>query len=306
MKTVNELLDEINSLYAQLNEKKLKRARGMMDMPAFRVETRSCVFLKGEILFFSNKTASEVMISMTNIGVPSDAFDIITSGFPLYFTNKADYDIERPPPYFLQHKDLPYGFSSDDGTFRFSSQEISKLTLASSPSIINDAYTFIGADANLVKYEDISNPSKIEQYCMMMNGLGWTPSNTKNGALVDVGSGNYANVTLRDGELLDRRYFIDEQVFRKEISSGSGYVDCHIINGIGKTNYTPGKYIGWRWVFSGRGVNTDTLTEPLIEMPEGQISDFEVNPQNREPYYGAEGVYPVIMVEMTRDVNVEV
>lgn len=46
-----------------------------------------------------------------------------------------------------------------------------------------------------------------------------------------------------------------------------------------------------------------TLKASLLNMPRYQKEEFNVNPSNQQPYRGAEGVYPIILVELNEDVN---
>ena len=262
------------------------------------------VFLEGELLIFGNITRSDVIAAMNDMGVEPGAYTVITDGPPLYFTNQLGEDTSYYMDYFLAHSDLPYGFAESDGTFRFSSQEISGLTLPAEPQIVDDCYAYYGTNADRVKYEDISNPSKIDKYCPMMFGLGWAERDDKANALADIKADKYANVCLDAGERVDRRFFVDKDDFIRDLNDISGSAS-NIVGGLGMNNYNPGKYIGWRWnLIQKKAVDKNLIPAYILSMPPGQLTEFEVNPSSQQPYRGAEGVYPVILVELNEDVNV--
>lgn len=303
--TVEKAWQWVASLQTQLTTK-LRNTDQSIQPPVKRASTEDnrFVFLEGEVLMFGNVTKSSVIALMNDIGMSPAAYTIITEGPPIYFTDKASSDLETFYPTFLQQADLPYGFAGENGTFRFSSQEISNLNRSSEPQIIDDAYVYMGDNPERVKYEDISNPAKINQFCPMMYGLGWTPVG-KTGALNDIHSGNYANVSLQSDGLIDRRYFVNQNDFIRDFNDfGNRQVDCNIVGGLGSNNYNPGKYIGWRWNFNGATVNTDSIPSHIFTMPPNQLSQFDINPGAQQQYLGAEGVYPTILVELNEDVNV--
>lgn len=260
------------------------------------------VFLEGELLIFGNVTRSGVIAAMNDMGVDPGAYTVITDGPPLYFTGQAGGDTSFYPDYFLAHSDLPYGFAGSDGTFRFSSQEITDLATSVEPLVVDNCYAYFGTNADRVKYEDISNPSKIDRYCPMMFGLGWTERDDTAGALADINAGKYANVSLDDGELVDRRFFVNKDDFVRDLNDIGGSAS-NIAGGLGTNNYNPGKYIGWRWNLKQKTINTNLIPSYMLSMPPEQLAEFEVNPSSQQPYRGAEGVYPVVLVELNEDVN---
>lgn len=295
---------QVDSLYAQFTSK-TRQSNPPSSAPSERArstEGRQCIFLKGELLMFSEMTRSEVVTALQNMGLVGSAVTIITEGDPLYFVDESTSDTYKPFDYFLQHSDLPYGFAGPGGTFQFSSPEIAALQKSSAPVIIDDAYVYGGSDGATISYENVRNYN-----AFLSPGLGWTQSNEKQPAYRAVDRGEFPHITLKnDFGVLDRRDLVDKNELQREIMR-QPYAwlepEVDFQGGIGGSNYNPGKYIGWRLPASGSYVANFSSSANLLVMPEGQLAEFQVNPSNQQPYRGAEGVYPVILVELNEDVN---
>lgn len=304
-KSLETLSRQTDALYAQFTSK-TRQSNHPSSAPSVRTrstEGRQYIFLKGELLMFSEMTRSEVVTALQNMGLVGSAVTIITEGDPLYFVDESTSDTYKPFDYFLQHSDLPYGFAGPGGTFQFSSPEVAALQKSSAPVIIDDAVVYGGPDGATIPYENARNYNN----AFWSPGLGWTQSTTKQDAYRAVDRGEYPHVTLRnDFGVLDRRDLVDKDSLQRNILNQPYiYLDPSVDfeGGIGGSNYNPGKYIGWRLPASGSYVANFSSSANLLVMPEGQLAEFQVNPSNQQPYRGAEGVYPVILVELNEDVN---
>ncbi|ESU40756.1 Hypothetical protein GSB_154709 [Giardia duodenalis] len=304
-KSLENLSRHVDSLYAQFTSK-TRRTGHTSSNPLARAQSLDdsrYVFLKGELLMFSEMTRSEVVTALQNIGLGPSVVTIITEGDPLYFADGPTSDTYKPFDYFLRQADLPYGFAGPDGTFQFSSPELTSLRKSSAPVFIDDAYIYGGSDGATIPYENVSNPYNAFQ----SHVLGWTKSVHKQTAQQEVERGEFPHVTLRDNYgILDRRNLGTREGILEQMSSLSGpYLkpETGFLGSIGNSYYNPGKYIGWRMAAPGNHTINFSTTVNLLTMPEGQLAEFEVNPSNQQPYRGAEGVYPVILVELNEDVN---
>ena len=315
---LEELSFAVDNLVAQLTEK--TRQYESTETPDPQTYSspedsslRRTVLFENEVLVFGGMSRESVIDAMSNLGIPTDAYEITTNGPPLFFeSNPATTDITPAPAYYLQHGDLPYGFAGTTeapGTFQFSSPELTKLTFAPAPQMVDDAYAVYGSNLpSYVTYDYVKNSlAKDDRFRVLMYGLGWTPSNTPTQATSDVNQGRYGNVGFRVGELSEKRFFTDKDPFLQMIAdlgnASADTLDSGFLGGVGDSNYSIGQYIGWRWRLQKKETPQDLIYAPLLDMPKGQLDTFQVNPSPQQPYRGAEGVYPVVLVEMLRDVN---
>lgn len=280
--------------------------------PKDRPSKRTILF-ESEILVFGAMSRENVVDAMSNLGVPIDAYEITTNGPPLFFENNpATTDTTLAPTYYLQHEDLPYGFVGTPeapGTFQFSSPELVGLSFAPAPQVVDEAYAVYGSNLpSYVTYDYVKNSlTKNNRFRVLMYGVGWTPSNTPTQAASDVNQGRYGNVGFKVGELSEKRFFTDKDPFLQMITdlgnASADALDSGFLGGVGDNNYSIGQYAGWRWRIQKKENSQDLIYASLLDMPEGQLDTFQVNPSPQQPYRGAEGVYPVVLVEMLRDVN---
>lgn len=303
LEEINRSIDALfNKLSTRSEQVAAEPEAQELDEPA--ESPQSVVFLEGEVLIFGGMTKSLVTTALVNMGIMPDAFSLTTEGPPLFFTSSTTVpDTAAPPVYFLTHEDLPYGFVGTDeepGTFQFSSPELAKLTLPPNPQVVDDAYVFIGDDASNVTYDMIDKATD-DRYKVLMYGLGWVPATNKAGAAQDVREGKFTNVDFSG----DKRYFADKGPLLGAVNSSTGTHSTPVEGGIGN-NYVPDVFAGWTWpVISQRNPSPNTVTANIIQMPRNQLQSFEVNPDTQQPYRGAEGVYPVILAEILRDVNID-
>lgn len=268
------------------------------------LESKQYIFLKNEIIFFSETNQSNVISMLNNIGVDLTVVNIVVHDDPVFFVEKETEDHTKSADYFLTHSDLPYGFAGPGGLFQFSTPELINLKKSADPVLIDNVYLYL--DTNPMTYEKISNKEN-EKICRpVMNGLGWSILNSKQKILEALDQGRssevVANITLEspDGSIF-RLNFMDEKYYREALKrqpENLPYTYFHIPPGVG--NYNPSKFIGWSFSFNFD--NTKEFQRELFNMPPNQLSTFEVNPFPQTPYRGAEGVYPVILVEFLRDV----
>lgn len=278
-KSLETLSRQTDALYAQFISK--TRQSNPSSAPPARTrstEGRQCIFLEGELLMFSEMTRSEVVTALQNMGLVGSAVTIITEGDPLYFVDESTSDTYRPFDYFLQQADLPYGFAGPEGTFQFSSPELTALQKSSAPIIIDDAYVYGGSDGATISYENVRNYDN----AFRSPGLGWTKGHKKETAGPEIDRGEFPHITLRnDFGVLDRRDLVDKTQLKQAMTRQpynwlEPQIDFH--GGIGGSNYNPGKYIGWRMPASGSYDTNFSTTADLLVMPEGQLTEFEVNP----------------------------
>ncbi len=311
-KSLETLSRQTDALYAQFTSKTHQSAPSSVSSARMRdteePEGRQCIFLEGELLIFSEMTRSEVVTALQNMGLVGSAVTITTEGDPLYFVDESNSDTYRPFDYFLQQSDLPYGFAGPEGKFQFSSPELVTLQKSSTPVFVDDAYIYGGNNGAIISYETLNNPNYITSFAFCSPGLAWTKSTDKQTAMQEIARGEFPHITLRDNYgRLERRDIVTKDEMYYELSGQSSTLKpmAGFLGSLGNTNYLPSSYIGWRMVPSSNNTNNFSTTTSLLVMPEGQLTEFEVNPSNQQPYRGAEGVYPVILVELNEDVNIE-
>lgn len=281
---------------------------------AARSEEQRIVFLEGEVLTFGGVSRGQVISVLVATGVPSDAYELTVEGPPLYFCSSINRpDVEFAAPYLLREEDLPYGFAGPGGTFQFSSPEIENLQRPANPVEVDDVYTFFGdyVDArdpvtyDLCKLWEKQNNSR---GWVETKALGWVQGTTKPEVLANLEAGKNAGVVVRNGpDTVYRDYTTNIEVFkdlvRKQTEGSEFYPINTIVGGLSSNSNPRPPVLGWKYSIrnmkGGYAMNAD-----LLQMPAEQLQRFEVNPDPQQPYMGGEGVYPVVLVEFLRDVNV--
>ena len=303
--TLEELETAVNALEYDLN---IKLAETNETPIGARVDGFDHVFfMEGEILIFGEVSKADVLGFMMNMGVASDSFVIVAEGDPLFFSSNVNIpDKQTRPTFRLGHEHLPYGFvgtSTEPGVFQFSSPEISKLQLPPLPQQIDDAFCYYGNSLKGVTW-DLLNMAKNDSYKMGINGPGWVVGNTKAEVISAINNGNFPYVAFRENGVITRHYLCDQKNLLDEANrfagDSSNYRPCPELGNF----YSTGPYVGWRLVsdLSSAGKFFQEVT--LFDMPMGQLETFDVNPYPQEEYHGGEGVYPVVLVEFLRDVNI--
>lgn len=281
---------------------------------ASRAAEQRIVFLEGEVLIFGGVSRGQVISVLTATGIPSEAYELTVDGPPLYFCSSFNRpDVEFAVPYLLREEDLPYGFAGPDGTFQFSSPEIEKLRRAEGPVELDGVYIYF-ADAwdypahityDLCKTWEKNNDNRgwIET-----RSIGWVQGSTKSEVLANLDAGKHAGVIVRNGPDTVYRDFttnieVYKEMIRKQTEGSEFYPISTIVGGLSSNNNPRPPVIGWKFgpinSVAGREICSD-----LLQMPMWQREGFEVNPGPQQPYRGGEGVYPVVLVEFLRDVNV--
>ena len=281
---------------------------------ASRAAEQRIVFLEGEVLTFGGVSRGQVISVLTATGIPAEAYELTVDGPPLYFCSSFDRpDVEFAAPYLLREEDLPYGFAGPNGTFQFSSPEIEKLRRAERPVELDGVYTYFGdfwdypahITYNLCKIWEKNNDNRgwIETLA-----LGWVPGSTKPEVLANLDAGKNAGVIVRDGpDTIYRDYTTNieafKEVIRKQTEGSDFYPGSTVVGGLSSNSEPRPPILGWKFgpfnTMGGREIRAD-----LLQMPMWQREGFEVNPGLQQPYKGGEGVYPVVLVEFLRDVNV--
>lgn len=281
---------------------------------ASRAAEQRIVFLEGEVLTFGGVSRGQVLSVLTATGIPSEAYELTVDGPPLYFCSSFNRpDVEFAAPYLLREEDLPYGFAGPNGTFQFSSPEIEKLRKPTNPVEVDDVYAFFGdyVDAqdpvtyDLCKLWEKQNNSRgwIE-----VQSLGWVQGTTKSEVLANLEVGKNAGVVVRNGpDTVYRDYTTNIEAFkemvRKQTEGSEFYPINTIVGGLSSNSNPRPPILGWKYSIR-QGKGDYTMYSDLLQMPTRQLESFEVNPGPQQPYRGGEGVYPVVLVEFLRDVNV--
>lgn len=278
---------------------------------ASRAAEQRIVFLEGEVLTFGGVSGEQVISVLVATGIPSDAYELTVEGPPLYFCSSINRpDVEFAAPYLLREEDLPYGFAGPGGTFQFSSPEIEKLRRAEGPVEVDGVYTFFGDWADGISYDlcklwEKNNDSRgwIETL-----SLGWVRGSTKSEVLANLEAGKNAGVVVRNGpDTVYRDYTTDIEAFkemvRKQTEGSDFYPISTIVGGLSSNSNPRPPVLGWKYSLRN-SKGGYAMYADLLQMPTRQLESFEVNPGPQQPYSGGEGVYPVVLVEFLRDVNV--
>lgn len=266
------------------------------------------VFLEGEVLTFGGVSKTQVMSVLNTTGIPSDAYELTVDGPPLYFCSSFNRpDVEFVPPQTLRETDLPYGFAGPDGTFQFSSPEIEKLRKPGSPVEIDGVYTYFGnstrgVDYNKCKLWEQQNDSR---GWVEVSSIGWTRGNNKSEILGNIDTGKIAGTIVRNGpDTVYRDFTTNTESFKREIDELTSIsTGCGVVGGLDSNNNPRPPVVGWKFTL-GNPMGGHEIRANILQMPEEQLESFEVNPGVQQPYRGGEGVYPVVLVEFLRDVNV--
>ena len=268
----------------------------------------------GVIMFFEGETimvrgtVGDINAAMLSLGLRSDDYRLTEAGERIFFTqNVADTDTLSVPLRLLTHEDLPFGFAGD-GVFRFSSAEISSLSTAPAPLVVDGYIHYYSGDdwtGSLEDWDSLMN-DRAGKYKPGFQGWCYLNASDKQTALNEIAAGRYPFVTFKmaDGSL-QRIDFVYKESLLEAINEGRSFYDVKFSPFMGNYfNADSRDFVGWSPKFSstaeaGQMVN---MSAPLLVMPPGQMSSFEVNPAPQQPYLGAEGVYPVVLVEFMRDV----
>ena len=278
---------------------------------ASRAAEQRIVFLEGEVLTFGGVSGEQVISVLVATGIPSDAYELTVEGPPLYFCSSINRpDVEFAAPYLLKEEDLPYGFAGPGGTFQFSSPEIEKLRRAEGPVEVDGVYTFFGDWADGISYDlcKLWEKNNDSRGWIETQSLGWVRGSTKSEVLANLEAGKNAGVVVRGGsDTVYRDYTTDIEAFkemvRKQTEGSEFYPISTIVGGLSSNSNPRPPILGWKYgpfnTLAGHEMRSD-----LLQMPTRQLESFEVNPGPQQPYSGGEGVYPVVLVEFLRDVNV--
>lgn len=281
---------------------------------ASRAAEQRVVFLEGEVLTFGGVSRGQVISVLTATGIPSEAYELTVDGPPLYFCSSFNRrDVEYVTPHLLREEELPYGFAGPNGTFQFSSPEIEKLRRPEGPVELDDVYTYFADDWHYpahITYDlckiwekNNDNRGRIE-----IRSLGWVPGSTKQEVLANLDAGKNAGVIVRDGpDTVYRNFTTNIEAFREMVSKqteGSEFYPIStVVGGLSSNSNPRPPIVGWKYgPFNTLGGHE--IRANLLQMPAGQLESFEVNASPQQPYWGGEGVYPVVLVEFLRDVNV--
>jgi hypothetical protein len=278
---------------------------------AARSEEQRVVFLEGEVLMFGGVSREQVISVLIATGIPSDAYELTVDGPPLYFCSSINHpDVEFAAPYLLREEDLPYGFAGPDGTFQFSSPEIDKLRRSEVPIELDDVFTFFGTSMvlpqkityDLCKRWERNNDNR---GMILTASLGWVEGTSKSEILANLDAGKNAGVICRAGpDTVYRDYTTVIESYKQAVSATTSFRGWNgVVGGLSSNNNPRPPVLGWKHTLpnpmGGHGMRAY-----ILQMPEGQLERFEVNPSPQQPYRGGEGVYPVVLVEFLRDVNV--
>lgn len=278
---------------------------------AVRSEEQRIVFLEGEVLTFGGVSREQVISVLVATGIPSDAYELTVEGPPLYFCSSITRpDVEFAAPYLLREEDLPYGFAGPGGTFQFSSPEIEKLRRAEGPVAVDGVYAFFGDWADGISYDlcKLWEKNNDSRGWIEVQSLGWVQGTTKSEVLANLEAGKNAGVVVRNGPDTVYRDFTTnieafKEMVRKQTEGSDFYSISTIVGGLSSNSNPRPPVLGWK--YSLRNSKGGYAMYPdLLQMPTGQLESFEVNPGPQQPYRGGEGVYPVVLVEFLRDVNV--
>lgn len=278
---------------------------------AARSDEQRIVFLEGEVLTFGGVSREQVISVLFATGIPSDAYELTVDGPPLYFCSSINRpDVEFAAPYLLREEDLPYGFAGPDGTFQFSSPEIDKLRRPVAPVELDDVYTFFGnsiglpwkIDYDLCKTWERNND---DRGWILTNSLGWVEGTSKSEILANLDAGKNAGTISRAGpDTVYRDYTTDIERYKQAVSATTSFRGWNgIVGGLQSNNNPRPPVLGWKHTLPNP-MGGHRMRADILQMPARQLERFEVNPSPQQPYSGGEGVYPVVLVEFLRDVNV--
>lgn len=278
---------------------------------ASRAAEQRIVFLEGEVLTFGGVSGEQVISVLVATGIPSDAYELTVEGPPLYFCSSINRpDVEFAAPYLLREEDLPYGFAGPGGTFQFSSPEIEKLRRAEGPVEVDGVYTFFGDWADGISYDlcKLWEKNNDSRGWIETQSLGWVRGSTKSEVLANLEAGKNAGVVVRNGpDTVYRDYTTNIEAFkemvRKQTEGSDFYPISTIVGGLSSNSNPRPPVLGWKYSLRN-SKGGYAMYADLLQMPTGQLESFEINPGPQQPYWGGEGVYPVVLVEFLRDVNV--
>ena len=278
---------------------------------ASRAAEQRIVFLEGEVLTFGGVSGEQVISVLVATGIPSDAYELTVEGPPLYFCSSINRpDVEFAAPYLLREEDLPYGFAGPGGTFQFSSPEIEKLRRAEGPVEVDGVYTFFGDWADGISYDlcKLWEKNNDSRGWIETQSLGWVRGSTKSEVLANLEAGKNAGVVVRNGpDTVYRDYTTNIEAFkemvRKQTEGSEFYPISTIVGGLSSNSNPRPPVLGWKYSLRN-SKGGYAMYADLLQMPTRQLESFEVNPGPQQPYSGGEGVYPVVLVEFLRDVNV--
>ena len=278
---------------------------------ASRAAEQRIVFLEGEVLTFGGVSGEQVISVLVATGIPSDAYELTVEGPPLYFCSSINRpDVEFAAPYLLREEDLPYGFAGPGGTFQFSSPEIEKLRRAEGPVEVDGVYTFFGDWADGISYDlcKLWEKNNDSRGWIETQSLGWVRGSTKSEVLANLEAGKNAGVVVRNGpDTVYRDYTTNIEAFkemvRKQTEGSEFYPISTIVGGLSSNSNPRPPVLGWKYSLRN-SKGGYAMYADLLQMPTGQLESFEINPGPQQPYWGGEGVYPVVLVEFLRDVNV--
>lgn len=278
---------------------------------ASRAAEQRIVFLEGEVLTFGGVSGEQVISVLVATGIPSDAYELTVEGPPLYFCSSINRpDVEFAAPYLLREEDLPYGFAGPGGTFQFSSPEIEKLRRAEGPVEVDDVYTFFGDWADGISYDlcKLWEKNNDNRGWIETQSLGWVRGSTKPEVLANLDAGKNAGVIVKNGPDTVYRDFTTnieafKEMVRKQTEGSEFYPISTIVGGLSSNSNPRPPVLGWKYSLRN-SKGGYTMYADLLQMPTRQLESFEVNPSPQQPYSGGEGVYPVVLVEFLRDVNI--
>lgn len=278
---------------------------------ASRAAEQRIVFLEGEVLTFGGVSGEQVISVLVATGIPSDAYELTVEGPPLYFCSSINRpDVEFAAPYLLREEDLPYGFAGPDGTFQFSSPEIEKLQRPANPVEVDGVYAFFGDWADGISYDlcKLWEKNNDNRGWIEIKSLGWVQGTTKSEVLANLEAGKNAGVVVRNGpDTVYRDYTTNIEAFKEMVrkqTEGSDFSPIStIVGGLSSNSNPRPPVLGWKYSLRN-SKGGYAMSADLLQMPTGQLESFEVNPGPQQPYRGGEGVYPVVLVEFLRDVNV--
>ena len=302
----DELMSKLRDIENTRNDPMTREAVGGFD---------HVFYMSGEVLIFGGVSRADVIRILNQTGLSPSSYRITVEGGPLFFCDSNSYpDVEGALSFFLSHRDLPYAFTGtaeNPGVFQFSSDEVSNLNRSTEPVPVGNLVFYIGSlgwGANRIDpptYEELTGEDRFD-YNAYFTNLNWVPggSRTENLASIDRLDIPYLTFQRLSG-MTERLNFSDVDGLREAARKHAYPTRVVRTSWQLGDNWGGGRYLGWR---IGEKVlaegEDDTLPIPLLIFPDGQMEYFDVNPGSQTEYHGAEGVYPVVLVELLEDVNI--